>query len=312
MRLNYDKVKVEVLGCWPGIFNQFGVEVGDGRRHIACPLCGKENFRFDDKNGRGTFICTCGAGDGWKLLCETQGVDFRAALEMVAPLLGTVEPVFTGSKPKTISPQMARKIFEGAEKASRGNLTGRYLINRGLRACPETLWFHPAILEKDSGQKMPAMLAVLANRAGEAVAIHRTYLTPDGRRAEISDPKKVTPNVAGKDLTGRAVRLFPPEDKCLGIAEGIENALACYEIHGIPTWASTTANLMIAWEPPEGVPLRKIFIFGDHDTSYTGQSAAYQLAHKLKVRRKIDVGVMLPMQPGTDWLDELVERRKVA
>ena len=39
-------------------------------RHGPCPVCGgKDRFRFDDKGGRGTWICsTCGAGDGIELV----------------------------------------------------------------------------------------------------------------------------------------------------------------------------------------------------------------------------------------------------
>ena len=36
----------------------------------TCPMCGgKDRFRFDDKGGRGTWICSqCGAGDEIELV----------------------------------------------------------------------------------------------------------------------------------------------------------------------------------------------------------------------------------------------------
>jgi hypothetical protein len=39
---------------------------GHKNRHQACPVCGgSDRFRFDDKEGRGTWFCNqCGAGDG--------------------------------------------------------------------------------------------------------------------------------------------------------------------------------------------------------------------------------------------------------
>jgi putative DNA primase/helicase len=42
-------------------------------------MCGgKDRFRFDDKEGHGTWICThCGAGDGFSLLMKVMGIDFK-------------------------------------------------------------------------------------------------------------------------------------------------------------------------------------------------------------------------------------------
>jgi len=68
----------EAVGRWPGIFAQLGVDVGTGK-HKACPICGgKDRFRFDDKDGEGTYFCNqCGAGDGWNLLQKVIGMNFR-------------------------------------------------------------------------------------------------------------------------------------------------------------------------------------------------------------------------------------------
>ena len=47
---------------------------GHQNRHQACPVCGgSDRFRFDDKEGRGTWFCNqCGAGDGLKLVESVQ------------------------------------------------------------------------------------------------------------------------------------------------------------------------------------------------------------------------------------------------
>ena len=46
-----------------------GIEIGTGK-HTSCPACGgKDRFRFDDKQGDGTFYCNqCGAGNGFQLI----------------------------------------------------------------------------------------------------------------------------------------------------------------------------------------------------------------------------------------------------
>jgi len=304
-RIEFEKIKDEARGRWRGIFAHLGIEVGDGR-HTICPICQKASkFRCDDKTGAGEWICTCGAGDGLKLIMEALNVDFVTAVEMIIPIVGIVEPTEREEK-KTFSAEQARKIFVGAVRASHQNAAGQYLRNRGLRACPETLWYHEKMWNVHSKTHLPAMVACVTNKSGQVTNLHQTFLTPDGQKAGIEKPKILTMNFDKTDPTGRAIRLFPPEHECVGIAEGIETALACYEMHGIPTWAAVSASWMIGWEPPEGIPLRKVYIFGDRDNSFTGQAAAYQLAHKLKVRRKIDVEVQLP--PEGDWLDEHVKR----
>ncbi|EKW84844.1 zinc-binding domain of primase-helicase family protein, partial [Escherichia coli 97.0007] len=52
-------------GHWSRILPALGVNVLKNR-HQPCPVCaGKDRFRFDDQEGRGTWFCNqCGAGDG--------------------------------------------------------------------------------------------------------------------------------------------------------------------------------------------------------------------------------------------------------
>ena len=54
-------------------------------RHGPCPVCGgKDRFRFDDKDGLGTFYCThCGAGDGPRLVMLVTGLGFKEAAERI-------------------------------------------------------------------------------------------------------------------------------------------------------------------------------------------------------------------------------------
>jgi len=54
-------------GRWKSILTALGADEKTlSGKHTACPLCGgKDRFRFDDKEGRGTYFCSgCGAGDG--------------------------------------------------------------------------------------------------------------------------------------------------------------------------------------------------------------------------------------------------------
>ncbi|EGO0679184.1 hypothetical protein ITK59_004563, partial [Salmonella enterica] len=57
---------VRAAGQWGNILKRLGITVPAGGQHGPCPVCGgKDRFRFDDKNGRGTWFCNqCGHGDG--------------------------------------------------------------------------------------------------------------------------------------------------------------------------------------------------------------------------------------------------------
>ena len=87
----------------------------------------------------------------------------------------------------------------------------------------------------------------------------------------------------------------------LGIAEGIETALAASQRFGVPIWAATNAVLLEAWVPPEGV--ERVVIVGDNDASFTGQAAAFGLARRL-VQKGLTVEIRIPDQVGKDWADE--------
>lgn len=83
-------------GRWREILNRFGVDRSYLRnRHGPCPLCGgKDRFRFDDRDGSGSYFCNqCGAskgdGAGIRLLMKFRDWDFKTAAAEVDRLIGT-------------------------------------------------------------------------------------------------------------------------------------------------------------------------------------------------------------------------------
>ncbi len=58
-------------------------------------MCGgSDRFRFDDKEGRGTWFCNqCGAGDGLKLVEKVFGVSASEAAGKVNAVTGNLPPV---------------------------------------------------------------------------------------------------------------------------------------------------------------------------------------------------------------------------
>lgn len=296
----------EAIGRWPGILLALGIDSSHLRnKHGPCPACGgQDRFRFDDKEGRGTWFCShCGSGDGFSLLRQVYGWDFRQAAKEVDRVIGLV-PVgpIKQERADESKVQALRDVWKAARPVTKDDPVWRYLNRRiGIEVVAGDIRFHPALrYVGDDGEfvgTFPAMLALMRYPDGNAASIHRTYLTSDGRKADVPKPKKI---MAGKPLNTASVRLGPV-GRHIGIAEGIETALAASRRFCVPVWAATNATLLADWVPPDGV--ERILIAGDNDASYTGQAAAFGLAKRL-ARDGFQVEIQIPETEGKDWADE--------
>lgn len=94
MKMNVTETVKQACGHWPRILPALGVKVIKNR-HQSCPVCGgSDRFRFDDKEGRGTWFCNqCGAGDGLKLVEKVFGVSASEAAGKVNAVTGNLPPV---------------------------------------------------------------------------------------------------------------------------------------------------------------------------------------------------------------------------
>jgi putative DNA primase/helicase len=290
----------EAVGRWPGILHSLGV---DQRfllnRHGPCPVCeGKDRYRFDDKEGRGTWICSqCGSGDGFALLRKINGWSFADAAKRVDAIVGTVQ-ASTIVQDRTDAEKLRalRSIWAASKAITKGDPVWRYLNRRtGIDVISPDLRLHSG-LKHPGGTTFPTMLAKMRYPDGSGASIHRTYLTEDGEKAPVINAKMFMP---GKPLNTAAVWLSKTSGR-IGIAEGIETALAASIRFQMPVWAATNAVLLEAWVPPRGVS--EILIAGDNDASYTGQAAAYNLARRL-IRDGYRVEIAIPEKVDSDWAD---------
>ena len=184
----------------------------------------------------------------------------------------------------------------------------QYLINRGLTVPNgDAIRFHGGLDYWHGGQCIgvfPSMVAAVTSPTGELVSLHRTYLTADGRKALVPTVKKLCAS-AGQ-LMGASIKISAPTRRIdgslsIGIAEGIETALAASTLFGVPVWAGVSAHGLASFEPPNDV--KNIYIFSDHDLNNVGQDAAAKLAQRLTYQGQI-VRVHTPAIVG-DWNDEL-------
>lgn len=182
-----------------------------------------------------------------------------------------------------------------------------YLARRGfgdLWPLPDTLRLHRSLPYWHGSEKLgefPAMVAPIVAPDGRTVALHRTYLTTDGRKADVPSPKKLT-GAAGS-LSGACIPLCKPAGGRIGIAEGVETALAARCASTVPTVAAYCAGNLAAWMWPANVQC--LVIFADADKA--GREAADTLrARALSARLQCDV--LTPTTEGADWCDVWAER----
>ncbi len=89
--MRHEPLSQRALHRWPGILAALGVPSKALRnKHGPCPMCGgKDRFRFDDKGGRGTWICSqCGAGDGIELVKRFCNLEFKDAARVIEQHIG--------------------------------------------------------------------------------------------------------------------------------------------------------------------------------------------------------------------------------
>ena len=213
-------------------------------------------------------------------------------------------------------------MWDASVPVTEGDPVHRYLRHRGLDllTVPDVLRYHPALDYwhfDDKGKvvslgQFPAMVAAVqmeakldgAHMPGElvTVALHRTYLTDAGTKAAVPCPKKLTGTTG--DMRGAAIRLAPPAfiegAYRLGVAEGIETALAAAEGSRVPTWAAVSASGLKHFQWPR-VP-HELYVFGDNDANETGQKAARDLQRNANAHGVV-AHTIIPPDVGVDWAD---------
>jgi putative DNA primase/helicase len=295
-------------GQWLAILLKSGIDANClTGKNSPCPMCGgRDRFKFFDSGNNGTWFCRrCRpqGGAGADLIMRFCGLDFREAAKLIERHLA----VTTYTKPIKPAPDPRPKLqtmWAASKPVIPGDVVDTYLRTRGvaLEQYPPCLRTAPSLsyYDDDATSIFPAMLAAVTDTTGKPVTIHRTYIAPDGcGKARVEKPRKVV----SKHGKGPHVRLTPIAPT-MGIAEGIETALAATRLFAVPTWSVLSTYGIETFEPPAG--LQRLIVFADHDANGAGQKAAHMLAARLA--GQIPSEIRFPDTPGDDWNDVLRRR----
>jgi putative DNA primase/helicase len=302
-----DALKVAARGRWRSLLPALGVPAQFlTGKHMACPTCGgKDRFRFDDYQSDGGWICNqCGSGSGIDLVMRVRKVTFAEAKSLIQRELPGAAIVVPRAMSK--NKNGGDKIWARGIALNEYDAVCRYLTRRGIdlsRGLPQELRCLDAATYFEEGglnSTHPAMLARFVGPDSKAFTTHLTYLDKEGNKAKVGTVRKMAPGPVPK---GGAVRLFYTNGgDTLGIAEGIETALAAAQLNDMPVWAALNANSLRTWQPP--ATIRNVIVFGDADPGpfFTGQRAAFDLAATLGAAG-LNVEVRIPDTIGSDWND---------
>ena len=191
-----------------------------------------------------------------------------------------------------------------------------YLSHRGIEPPPAVLRCGALAISRDvpfrfeDGRtgRFDTLTAAVRDTEGRLVTLHRTFITPEGRKVDSDSPKRIMALPSDRTILGCSVQLGRPR-KVLAVAEGVETALSVVKGLRIPCWAALSAIGLEHFEPPEGVQM--VFIMADKDRSEVGQKAAEKLAARLRERGLL-VYVFVPEgeipegAKGLDWNDVLL------
>lgn len=284
-----DTVKV-AAGFWPQLLPALGINIHASGRHGACPVCGgKDRFRFDNQEGRGTWHCNqCGAGDGLNLVEKALDVSAKEAAIKIADMLGALPPESKASV-NTVDKAVAQS--EAAARAQKliaaavSRTDNAYLLSKGLHstnALTLAAGLHCGGISFTAGD----LLVPLTDEAGNAVNVQLISAAGDKR------------TLPGGQVKGAYHLAGEPDGKMLWLTEGYATGLTVQRLTGQPVYVALSANNL----PALAAQLRKthpdalMLIAADRDNNGTGQLKAKEAANACKGK------AALPPETG-DWND---------
>jgi putative DNA primase/helicase len=278
------------------IVEALGGHWGRGRGMCCCPAHDDRTPSLAIGLGAHAILFHCFAGCSSAAVLEGLARHGIKARELFEGGGAPVVPVIKDTGPD----RNALRLWRDAVPLT-GTIAERYLAGRFIAAVSQELRFHAAtpLGSRPNVRMLPALLAAVRMDGG-IVAVQRTFLDPvSGTKAQFTKPKRAL----GR-LGSGAVRLVPPRDGILGLAEGVESALSAKTLHNVPCWATLGNERFGLVAIPDSVTELHLFIDAD-----AGGELALARGLEAYARPGRRIIPHRPVVEGDDWNDMLVGLR---
>ncbi|MEL5629043.1 primase-helicase zinc-binding domain-containing protein [Serratia nevei] len=269
-------------GHWPVILPALGIALQPNGKPQPCPTCGgKDRFRFDNQDGRGTWFCNqCGAGDGLNLVEKALSLSAKAAAEQVAAVMGNNASALPpaaearhasqkdGGQDKAEAQRKAARQAQALVAVAQSQTGNAYLSAKGWPEA-ETLTLHGQPLRVGGITFQPGdLLLPLYNAGGEVVNVQLINASGDKRM------------LAGGQVKAACHILNGPDNAVIWLTEGYATGLTVHRLTGETVCVALSVNNLaaVAEQVRSHYPDARLLLAADNDRSGTGQTRAAEAA----------------------------------
>ena len=316
-KLNFADVKAKAHGQWINILEFMGLSVASKSTHVECPVCSGVNcFRVDDVSPDKTYVCKCGAGDGFKLMREALNISAYEAFKRVNEYLSgnSVDNFAVTVKPRSESvvvdlAKKQRAVDNALKYASRLPSVEAldYYDARGITCSMRKHDFVSYSKQNYLGSSdyiHPVIMPRISKYKGNTVGLVRIYLDLSKLNVDhnVSSIVRKTMMKGGVEtLSGCGTWFTSGNIRELHVCEGYENALSvAVALKTTRVVCGHTASLMGNLIIPDCVETMHVWA----DNGEAGERAVERLQARYDALK--DVIVHYPPR-GMDWNDVLIE-----
>jgi hypothetical protein len=281
---------IEIVGT--EIVQALGGEWRDGGGMCRCPAHDDRNPSLSVRVGRSALLFKCFAG------CRTEEVMAglrRLGLSQGGAWITAGLPLL----PAGSAPAMRKLVLEiwNASLPLVDSPAADYLAGRCLDHRSEALRYNPRT-PLGRGRAVvfrPAMIAAIRDPRG-LVAIQRIFL--DARHPSLARDLANPRRALGRPRTGAV--MLGRASTTLGIAEGVETALAAMILFGTPVWATLGSERLARVAIPDTVT--NLWLLPDRDKAGRKGALEAREAHQRDGRQ---IRIIWPPAGMNDWNDVL-------
>jgi DNA primase len=285
----------------------------------CCPFHDEKTPSFYVNDDKGFYHCFgCQAhGDAIRFVMETRGVGFREAVQMIdgddLPIVNPADRARAVHRADRLDVEAiddARRFWEQGVELTE-TPADLYLMFRGIRVRPKVLRFAriPTWKNPETGswnRPRPALMLKAEANDGSFRGIQRIFLTKDGRKANMENPK-----LSLGSIRGAGISLGRPRPE-VHISGSTEDGLSIFQKFNEAIYVRVTCgeSNLGTLDLPRCV--RRAWVMGQNDKP--GREAVFGTPKRIGALRAyrekgIEVRALFPAPEYKDWNDELLGKK---